>query len=125
VFLALEAGVHRFQGTGEKENQPLLTVRPVAMRSHLSEKELGMPAIGPPAAPALKQLRLMPAIRDHLHSGGLELCGGILLEQRVQNYFQDLELILLAHLDVAERSGGLDREALFSFELDQVKEAKR
>ncbi|WP_224366719.1 AAA family ATPase [Hyalangium versicolor] len=124
VFLALEAGVHRFTGEGESENPPLLTIKPVAMRSSLSEKELAL--IIPPVALPLKQLRLMPPVRSHLPEAKLELCNGARrMTLGTRGYFPDLELILLEHIDQAERSGGLDREELFSLELDKVREAKR
>ncbi len=126
VFLAMEAGVHRFQAAEGSEHQPFLIIRPVAIRSSLSEKELGLPVISPPTPPPLKQLRLMPPVRDHLPRGRLELCNGARqMTLGSRGYFPDLELILLEHIDQAERSGGLDREGLFSFELDQVREAKR
>jgi ATP-dependent Clp protease ATP-binding subunit ClpC len=126
VFLALEAGLHRFRGVDE-EKPPLLTIKPVAMRSHLSDKELSLPVISPAAPPPLKQLRLMPAAREHLADGNLTLCGGarvIMLEER--DYFPRFEAVLLEHIALAELSGGLDRESTFSFELDgTVREAKR
>ncbi|MBN1207006.1 MAG: ATP-dependent Clp protease ATP-binding subunit [Myxococcaceae bacterium] len=128
VFLALEAGLHRFQNAGADEKEPptLLTVRPVAMRSHLSDKELSLPVISPPPPPMIKQLRLMPAVRSHLPEGKLSLCEDAReLELEEQDYFPDLEFVLLEHLAHAERTGGLDREASFSFELDTLREAKR
>jgi len=126
VFLALEAGVHRFQASEGSETPPFLIITPVAMRSSLSEKELELPAIRPPTPPPLKQLRLMPANRDHLADEKLELCNGARqMTLGSQGYFPDLEFILLEHIDQAERAGGLDREGLFSFGLDQVREAQR
>ncbi len=126
AFLAFEAGVHRFPGPAESETPCLLTVRPVAMRSSLSDKELSLPVINPPVTPDLKQLRLVPPIRDFLTRGKLELCNGARqMTLGPKGYFPDLELILLEHIDQAERSGGLDRETLFSLELDRAREAKR
>jgi ATP-dependent Clp protease ATP-binding subunit ClpC len=127
VFLALEAGLHRFQSQQEdKEKPPLLTVKPVAMRSSLSEKELSLPAISPPTPLPIKQLRLMPTVRDHLPEARLALCeGACVMDFKDRSYFRDLELVLLEHLSHAERSGGLDREAGFSFELDLPREARR
>ncbi|KFE63491.1 AAA family ATPase [Hyalangium minutum] len=126
VFLALEAGVHRFSDTGEKDDVPVLTLRPVAMRSTLSDKELSLPVIAPPTPPPLKQLRLMPPVREHLPDSWIKLCEGTgIIRLDGKDYFRDLELILLEHITHAERSDGLDREGLFSFELDAVKEAKR
>ncbi|WP_224244203.1 AAA family ATPase [Hyalangium gracile] len=126
VFLALEAGLHRLPPAGGSEEPALLTVRPVAMRSSLSEKELSQAPALPPTPPPLKELRLMPAVRDHLPDGKLELCSGARrLRLGTRGYFQDLELILLEHIDQAERSGGLDHSSVFSFELDKVREAKR
>ncbi|MDY7228503.1 AAA family ATPase [Hyalangium rubrum] len=126
VFLALEAGLHRFEGTGEKEGPLMFTVKPVAMRSSLSPKELAQPAVSPWATSTLKQLRIMPAAREHRADGLLALCGGArVMTLNGRNYFEDLELILLAHISLAELAGGLDREGLFSFELDAVREVKR
>ncbi len=125
VFLALEAGLHRFHGP-EEDKPPLLLLKPVAMRSRLSDKELSLPVISPAAPPPIKQLRLTPAVREHLPDGNLTLCGGsrvIMLEER--EYFPKLEAVLLEHIALAELSGGLDRENSFSFELDGLKEAKR
>jgi ATP-dependent Clp protease ATP-binding subunit ClpC len=126
VFLALEAGLHRFHGPDE-DKPPLLIIKPVAMRSSLSDKELSLPVISPAAPPPIKQLRLMPAVREHLADGNLMLCGGarmMMLEEK--DYFPLFESVLLEHIALAEFSGGLDRESTFSFELDHVsKEAKR
>ncbi|HEX8701659.1 MAG TPA: hypothetical protein VF815_22720, partial [Myxococcaceae bacterium] len=83
--------------------------------------------ISPAAPPPIKQLRLMPAAREHLADGNLTLCGGsrvIMLEEK--DYFPHFEAVLLEHISLAELSGGLDRESAFSFELDRVgKESKR
>jgi ATP-dependent Clp protease ATP-binding subunit ClpC len=127
VFLALEAGLHRFQSLGEdKEKPPLLTVKPMAMRSSLSEKEISLPVISPPTPLPIKQLRLMPTVRDHLPEARLALCNGErVMEFDDRGYFRDLELVLLEHITHAERSGGLDREGGFSFELDATRETKR
>lgn len=125
AFLALEAGVHRFPTT-EKDEPVLLTLRPVAMRAHLSEKELGLPVISPPPKPPLKELRLVPPSREHHPGGELALCDGartVLLGTR--DYFQELELIALEQLIHLEHSGGLDTEGGFSFELDTTGRAKR
>jgi ATP-dependent Clp protease ATP-binding subunit ClpC len=125
AFLALEAGVHRFPPS-EKDEPVLLTVRPVAMRASLSEKELGLPAISPPAKPPLKEMRLVPPSREHHPGGELALCDGartVLLGDR--GYFQELELIVLEHLIHLEQSGDLDREGGFSFELDVTGREKR
>ena len=118
--------MHRFSDTGEKDNVPVLTLRPVAMRSTLSDKELSLPIIAPPTPLPLKQLRLMPPVREHLPDSWIKLCEGTgIIRLDGKDYFRDLELILLEHITHAEHSGGLDREGLFSFELDAVKEAKR
>jgi ATP-dependent Clp protease ATP-binding subunit ClpC len=128
VFLALEAGLHRFPNADaeEKEKPPLLTVKPVAMRSRLTDKELSLPVVIPPAPPVLKQLRLMPAVRSHQPDGKLWLCDDAReLELEERSYFPDLEFVLLEHIAHAERNGGLDRESSFSFELDTLREVKR
>jgi ATP-dependent Clp protease ATP-binding subunit ClpC len=126
VFLAFESGVHRFPPVVEKEGPFILVVRPVAMRDSLSEKELALAAIAPSAPLPIKQLRLMPAVREFLPEGGLALCDDarrLMLDPK--DYFQSLELILLEHISLFEKAGGLDRESLFSFELDIVKGGKR
>ncbi len=125
VFLALEAGLHRFLGSDE-DKPPLLIIKPLAMRSSLSDKELSLPIIVPAAPPPIKQLRLMPAVRDQMPDRFLALCGGartIQIDER--GYFPNLEAVVLEHIALAELSGGLDRESTFSFELDGLKEAKR
>jgi len=126
VFLALEAGMHRFDDGGEKDAVAVLTVKPVAMRSTLSDKELSLPVIAPPTPLPLKQLRLMPPVREQQAGSRLLLCENTAsLELNREDYFKEFELILLEHITHAERTGGLDRENTFSFELDAVKEAKR
>jgi ATP-dependent Clp protease ATP-binding subunit ClpC len=127
VFLALEAGVHRYHvPTADKEEVPVLIVKPVAMRSSLSEKELSLPAVSPPTLPPLKQLRLMPAVREHLPDPSVALCdGACTVTLDPVDYFRDFELLLLEHLTHLEINGGLDREGQFSFALDAVKESKR
>ncbi len=126
AFLALEAGLHRFQPPAEKEDVPVLIVKPVAMRSSLSEKELSLPVVMPPTLPPLKQLRLMPAAREHYPNNLIALCeGACSITLAPDDYFQDLELLLLEHINHAELSGGLDHADLFSFALDAVKESKR
>ncbi|WNG37104.1 ATP-dependent Clp protease ATP-binding subunit [Archangium violaceum] len=125
AFLALEAGLHRFLPT-EKEESVLLTVRPVGMLTILSEKELELPAIAPRPQPPLKELRLTPAEREHLPDGWLSLCDGARkLQLDGENYFQQLELILLEHILHLERSGGFDPESGFSFVLDTIRGANR
>jgi ATP-dependent Clp protease ATP-binding subunit ClpC len=126
VFLAFEAGVHRFPPVEEKDEPFVLVVRPVAMRDSLSEKELTLPVIAPSVPLPIKQLRLMPAVREFLPEGALALCDDarrLVLDAR--SYFQNLELILLEHIALYERGSGLDRESLFSFELDIPKGGKR
>jgi ATP-dependent Clp protease ATP-binding subunit ClpC len=127
VFLALEAGLHRFHiPAAEKEELPVLIIKPVAMRSRLSEKELSLPVVAPPTPPPTKQLRLMPAAREHYPDPLIALCEGTCtIRLAPEDYFRDFELLLLEHIVRAESSGGLDRESLFSFALDTVKEAKR
>ncbi len=126
LFLALEAGLHRFPPLEEESNPSLLIVKPLAMRFNLSEKELSLPTVLPPTQPVLKQLRLMPAVREHLPEDKLALCGGTrILDLDSKDYFRDLELVLLEHIALAETSDGLDREATLSFELDAVRESKR
>jgi ATP-dependent Clp protease ATP-binding subunit ClpC len=126
VFLAFEAGVHRFPPLVEKEGPFILVVRPVAMRDTLSEKELALAAIAPSAPLPIKQLRLMPAVREFLPDGVLALCDdGRRLVFDATSYFQNLELILLEHITLLEKGGGLDRESLFSFDLDIPKGGKR
>jgi hypothetical protein len=118
--------VHRFPSPENSEKLSLLTARPVSMRSSLSDKELALPVLLPPTPPPVKQLRLTPPVRDHLPDGKLELCNGARkLSLGSKGYFPDFELILLEHIDQAERSGGLDREELFSFKLDTAREAQR
>ena len=125
AFLALEAGVHRFLPT-EKEESVLLTVRPVAMRTHLSEKELALPVIAPPKPVPLKELRLMPAVREHRPDHALLLCEGVReLQLEGPGYFQQLESILLEHLRGLVSSRNFDAETGPSFLLDQVAEATR
>ncbi|HYH97259.1 AAA family ATPase [Hyalangium sp.] len=126
VFLALESGLHRFNTGGDKEDVPVVIVKPVAMRSRLTDKELSLPAIGPPTSAPIHQLRLAPAVREHLPDDWLHLCKNeSKLQLEAEDYFRELELVLLEHITHAERSGGLDREELFSFDLDGVKESKR
>jgi ATP-dependent Clp protease ATP-binding subunit ClpC len=127
AFLALEAGLHRYHiPTAEKEEVPVLIVKPVAMRSSLSEKELSLPVVGPPTPPPPKQLRLMPAVREHYPDQLVALCEGACnVKLDPENYFRDFELLLLEHLTHVELTGGLDREGQFSFALDAVKESKR
>jgi ATP-dependent Clp protease ATP-binding subunit ClpC len=123
-FLSLEAGLHRFPPT-EKDEAVMLTVRPVATFTLLHQKELELPAIAPPAQPQLKQLRLMPAIREHLSDGELALCDGARkLQLGGRDYFQELELILLEHIQHLEESGSFDPETGFSFALDVLRGAK-
>jgi ATP-dependent Clp protease ATP-binding subunit ClpC len=126
VFLAFESGLHRFRGQDE-DKPPMVLVKPVAMRSSLSEKELSLPGIFPVPPPPLKQLRLQRAVREHLADGNLTLCGGerlLMLEEK--DYFPLLESVLLEHIALAELSGRADWEGTFAFQLDMVaKEAKR
>jgi hypothetical protein len=68
----------------------------------------------------------MPAAREHYPDNQIALCeGACSLKLSPEDYFRELELLLLEHLTHAETSGGLDREGLFSFVLDAVKESKR
>jgi ATP-dependent Clp protease ATP-binding subunit ClpC len=123
-FLALEAGLHRFPST-EKDEAVMLTIRPVATFTLLHQKELELPAIAPPAQPPIKQLRLMPATREHLPEGVLSLCDGARqFHLGGRDYFQELELILLEHILHLEQSGDFDPESGPSFALDALRGAK-
>ncbi|PTL85802.1 AAA family ATPase [Vitiosangium sp. GDMCC 1.1324] len=125
AFLALEAGLHRFPNT-EKDEPVLFTLTPVTMSAHLSEKELELPAIAPKTQPHLKEIRLMPAGREHLPDGKLALCDGaceMWLDGR--GYFQELELILLEHILHLERGSAFEPETGFSFVLDVVRGSNR
>lgn len=124
-FLALEAGPHRFPPTA-KDEPVIFTVRPVGMVTLLTEKELALPAIAPLPPPNLKELRLTPAIREHLPDGSVLLCDGALqVPLDGQGYFQELERILLEHILYLERSGDFDPESGFSFVLDALRGANR
>ncbi|EPX55864.1 ATP-dependent Clp protease [Cystobacter fuscus DSM 2262] len=122
-FLALEAGLHRFPPT-PRDEPVLLTVQPVAMRPHLSQKELELPAIAPPAPVPLKELRLMPAVREHQPGGDVVLCDGArTVSLGARGYFQDWEHLLLEHLLHLERSGSFDPESTPSVVLDALRAA--
>ncbi|WP_309896787.1 AAA family ATPase [Archangium sp.] len=126
VFLALEAGLHRFGSEGEKDDPVLLSIRPVAMRSNLSAKELSLPVVAPPTQPPLKELRLVPTVRDHLPDDELSLSDGARkLRLASQDYFRHLELVLLEYISLLDLAEGLDREGAFSFALDKTQGLKR
>ncbi len=125
AFLALEAGLHRYPPT-EKNELVLLKVLPVAMRTHLYEKELELPAIAPPTQPAPNELRLVPPVREHLPDDELSLSDGARkLKLATPDYFRNLELVLLEYISLLELSDGLDRESGFSFALDKLQGVKR
>ncbi len=125
AFLALEAGLHRYPPL-EKDEPVLLTVLPVAMRTHLYEKELELPAIAPPAPQVPHELRLVPPVREHLPDDVLSLFeGDRKLTLATPDYFRNLERVLLEHLSVLELLDGLDREGTFSFALDKLQGVKR
>ncbi|HEX5745330.1 MAG TPA: AAA family ATPase [Archangium sp.] len=128
AFLALEAGVHRYPPT-EKDELVQVEVRPVAMSTQLFQKELELPAIAPPAQRAgkdLRELRLMPAIREYVPGGELLLCDGARkLQLDSWEHFQALERILLEHILLLESSGNFDAESGFSFALDVIRGASR
>ncbi|MET0402864.1 MAG: AAA family ATPase, partial [Cystobacter sp.] len=116
-FLALEAGLHRFPSTDA--GPVLLTVLPVAMSPHLTQKELELPAIAPPTSAPLKELRLMPTVRDHLPNGDILLHeGDDAIPLDGQGYFREWERVLLEHLLSLARAENLDPERSSSFVLD-------
>ena len=125
VFLALEAGIHRYPPT-EKDELVQVEVRPVAMSAQLFQKELDLPAIAPPAQRAIKELRLMPTIREYVPGGELLLCEGARkLQLDPGEHFQALERILLEHILLLESSGNFEPESGFSFALDVMRGAAR
>ncbi|WP_375764969.1 AAA family ATPase [Archangium gephyra] len=125
AFLALEAGFHRYPPT-EKDELVQIEVKPVAMSTQLFQKELDLPAIAPPAQRALKELRLMPAIREYLPGGELQLCDGARkLQLDSWEHFPSLERILLEHILLLEHAGNFDPESGFSFVLDVLRRPAR
>ncbi|HEX8822784.1 MAG TPA: AAA family ATPase [Archangium sp.] len=119
AFLALEAGMHRFGSV-------LLSIQPVAMRARLFAKEFSLPVIAPPTQPPLKELRLVPPVREHLPDDQLSLLDGTCtMRLAPQDYFRDLELVLLNVIAFVELAEGLDRESCFSFVLDKTQGLKR
>ena len=125
AFLALEAGFHRYPPT-EKDELVQVEVRPVAMSTQLFQKELDLPAIAPPAQRAIKELRLMPAIREYLPDGELLLCDGALkLQLAPSEHFPSLERILLEHILLLDHSGSFDAESAPTFVLDVIRRPAR
>jgi ATP-dependent Clp protease ATP-binding subunit ClpC len=96
------------------------------MSTQLFQKELELPAIAPPAQRAIKELRLMPAVREYIPGGELLLCDGARkLSLDPGEHFQALEQILLEHILLLEHSGNFDAEGGFTFALDVIRGAAR
>jgi len=122
-FLSLEAGLHRFTHPEERA-QVILTVNPVAMTTHLSQKELELPVIAPPENPPLAQLRLLPAVREHLPEGDVSIGDGSRrVSMGAQGYFQTLELLLLEHILLLQSANHFDPESAPSFSIDVLRSA--
>ena len=103
----------------------LLEIKPVAMRAHLTQKELALPVLAPSVVTPPHELRLKPAVREHLPGGRLALCAGARqIHLEGTDYFAQLDLILLEHLIELHKRGESEPEGTFDVLLNAVSEER-
>ncbi|MGC4122789.1 MAG: hypothetical protein QM765_51100 [Myxococcales bacterium] len=121
LFLALEAGLHRFRKIHPRVDPAHLWVVPVAMRSSVSDPELDSGLLQPPSPVPAKQLGLMEAVRVRGEKEQIRICA----KERVrelspESYWRDFEEVALEHLMHHEQKSTFDREGVYRSPLDQV-----
>jgi ATP-dependent Clp protease ATP-binding subunit ClpC len=115
VWLALEAGLHRFgslEPNAANADPVHLHVALVAQRSNLTETEWTPPVLDPPSPAAADALSRGPATRDHRPGEPIRLAGGRATSAvDPDEYWRRFEEIALEHLLLFERDARLDRDA--------------
>ncbi len=120
VLLALEGGLHTFIRPIPDVDKAFVTVRRIAMRTALLDKEWGSAALVPDSPADANVLRRVPAVRTlDVPARTLSIAAGAraLDDCGVDDYFPRLEEIALLHLLHVEQSD-LDRDELFLGPLD-------
>lgn len=110
IWLALEAGLHRFSGKGAEPAHLHVTL--VAQRPNLTESEWTPPGLDPPTPMVADTLAKGPALREHvLGSERVEIAGRTSIELALADYWPRFEEVALEHLLLFEREASLDRDA--------------
>ncbi len=120
IWLALEAGLHRFVGFGEGTGHMHVTL--IARRSELTPKEWTPPMLDPPAPSANGELERMAPVRLHdATEGTVTVCGRIPLRLSTDEYWRSFEEVAHEHLLLFEAKAlGRDRHAAFEPRLDDT-----
>jgi ATP-dependent Clp protease ATP-binding subunit ClpC len=120
VLLALEGGLHTFVKPEHDVEKAFVTVKRIAMRTALLDKEWSVKACVPDPPNDANILRRVPAVRElDVPARRLAIANGAraLDDCDVDGYFGRLEEIALLHLLHVE-SSDLDRDELFLGPLD-------
>ncbi len=120
VLLALEGGLHTYVRPLHDVDKAFVTVRRIAMRTALLDKEWSAAALVPHPPSDANVLRRVPATRTlDVPARKLTIAGGarVFDDCGTDDYFTHLEEIALLHLLHVEQSD-LDRDELFLGPLD-------
>jgi ATP-dependent Clp protease ATP-binding subunit ClpC len=120
VLLALEAGWHRQLEPKPSVEHAHFLVRPLAQRTDL-EKDFRKAIVRPVAIPQIRELRLLPAVRE-VHADRVTIdARRALVEMPRESYWAEHWRIALEHLILLEPRAD-DRAALFASPLDAISE---
>lgn len=109
IWLALEAGLHRFTGFGDVGTTDLY-VALVAQRAALTDSEWSPPTLDPPGPLVVNELSKKAPIRDHDgRSDRITICKTTALRLPRSEYWARFEEVALEHLLLFERRA-LDAE---------------
>ncbi|MDF2692534.1 MAG: ATPase with chaperone, two ATP-bindingdomain [Labilithrix sp.] len=121
VWLALEAGLHRFAIPGSSGGPAHLHIALVAQRATLTESEWAPPGLDPPTPALAETLSRGPALRDHRDGEPIRLVGGrTTVELGPDEYWPRFEEVALEHLLVFEDDATQDRDAQLRPMLDDT-----
>ncbi len=104
IWLALEAGLHRFPGFGNASDKAEMHVTLVARRSGLGDEEWTPPRMDPPGPTVVSELGRQAPIRRHdPRNETLTICGMRSIFMTPAEYWPRFEEIALEHLLMFER----------------------
>ncbi len=118
-FLALEGGIHRFDGLHAEYPEVILSVQRLAFRPSLSTAEWRGKKVVPALPNVVAELRrVTPTRHFDAREGRLTLLKKVRMAMTHEEYFPRLEEIALEHLLLFEKDEDLEREDSFTVVLD-------